>query len=118
MTEVAYWSLFFLPTVLRYGAHCYLQVGLGLSFSLSWNTRSLAGRGVPVNTPHTKQELAAGATHQRSAVGPGTRGARCRSGGPHSHFATAIPARSVRGGYPINRCASLISSRQRLAYRR
>jgi hypothetical protein len=60
MTEVAYWSLFFLPTVLRYGAHCYLQVGLGLSFSLSWNTRSLAGRGVPVNTPHTKQELAAG----------------------------------------------------------
>jgi hypothetical protein len=63
MTEVAYWSLFFLPTVLRYGAHCYLQVGLGLSFSLSWNTRSLAGRGVPVNTPHTKQELAAGATH-------------------------------------------------------
>jgi hypothetical protein len=42
MIEVAYWSLFFLPTVLRYGAHCYLQVGLGLSFSLSWNTRSLA----------------------------------------------------------------------------
>jgi hypothetical protein len=57
MTEVAYWSLFFLPTVLRYGAHCYLQVGLGLSFSLSWNTRSLAGRGVPVNTPHRYDAL-------------------------------------------------------------
>jgi hypothetical protein len=65
MTEVAYWSLFFLPTVLRYGAHCYLQVGLGLSFSLSWNTRSLAGRGVPVNTPHTKQlPILAGLHHQ------------------------------------------------------
>jgi hypothetical protein len=32
MIEVAYWSFLFLPMILRYEAHCYLQVGLGLSF--------------------------------------------------------------------------------------
>src|SRR5450830_1079010 len=52
------------------------------------------------NTPHTKQELVAGATHQRSAFGPGTRDAQFRSGVPHSHFATVILARSVGRGYP------------------
>jgi O-antigen/teichoic acid export membrane protein len=36
------------------------------------------------------QELAAGATRQRSAFGPGTRGAQCRSGVPHSHIATYV----------------------------
>src|SRR5450830_716991 len=45
------------------------------------------------NTPHTKQELVAGAPRRRSAFGPGTRDAQFRSGVPHSHFATAIPAR-------------------------
>ena len=35
------------------------------------------------------------APHQRSAFGPGTRGAQCRSGVPHNHFARTIQARSV-----------------------
>jgi hypothetical protein len=52
------------------------------------------------NTPHMKQELAAGATHLRSAFGPDTRGAMCRSDILHNHFATAILARSVSRGYP------------------
>jgi hypothetical protein len=33
MIEVAYWSFSVFTMILRYGAHCYLQVGLGLSFS-------------------------------------------------------------------------------------
>ena len=48
-SEVAYRSFVVSPEVLRYGAHCYLQGDPGLSFSLSWNTRSIAGRGVPEN---------------------------------------------------------------------
>src|SRR5438067_914919 len=52
------------------------------------------------NMPHTTQELAVSAPHPRSAFGPGTRGARCRSGVPHDHFAAAIQARSVGRGCP------------------
>ena len=46
------------------------------------------------NTPHMKQELAVGAAHQRSAFGPGTPGAQCRSSVPQCHFATATPCNS------------------------
>jgi hypothetical protein len=58
--------------------------------------------------PHTKQELAADAAHQRSAFGPGTRGAQCRSGVPHSHFATAIQARSAGREYTPLRCVERV----------
>jgi hypothetical protein len=52
------------------------------------------------NTPHTKQELVAGAAHQRPAFGPGTRDVMCRSDVLHNHFATAIRARSAGREYP------------------
>src|SRR5664280_2484717 len=52
------------------------------------------------NTPHKRQELAAGAAHQRSEFGPDTRGARYRSGVPYGHFATATGVRSADRGYP------------------
>ena len=38
----------------------------------------------------TSSEFASGAPRQRSASHPGTRGAQCRSGVPHTRFARAI----------------------------
>src|SRR6266404_7683255 len=52
------------------------------------------------STPHNKKEFAAGVPHQRSASGPGTRGARCQSDAPHTRFAMAIQVRSVGRGCP------------------
>ena len=52
------------------------------------------------NTPHTKQALAAAATHQRSVCGPGTRAVWYRSIVLQRHFATAIQARSGGREYP------------------
>jgi hypothetical protein len=44
------------------------------------------------NRLHRTQGYAAGAAHQRSASDPDTRAVACRSGAPHSSFATATPA--------------------------
>ena len=55
------------------------------------------------DTPHTKQERAVGAPHLRSELGPSTRGARCQSGVPQYHFATAMQPRSAGRG----RCGHL-----------
>src|ERR1039458_4869721 len=52
------------------------------------------------NTPHTKQELAAGVPRRRSVFGPGTRDARFRSGVPRTHFATVTGVRSAGPEYP------------------
>src|ERR1017187_2300952 len=52
------------------------------------------------NTSHRRKEFAAGAPRRRSAFDPGTRGAMCRLSVPHSHFATAIQARSAGREYP------------------
>ena len=51
------------------------------------------------NTPHRKQELAAGATHQRSAFDRGIRGARCRSESVGKPVAVPFLVRMVRVDY-------------------
>jgi hypothetical protein len=66
--------------------------------------------GPHCSTLHKQKEFAAGAPHQRPASGPGTRGARCRSDVPHSHFARAIQARSVGRGYNDIKANQLIRS--------
>src|SRR6202040_2363585 len=48
----------------------------------------------------TCSEFASGAPRQRSASDPGTRGAQCRSGVPHTRFAMAIEARLGGHEYP------------------
>jgi len=52
------------------------------------------------NTSPKRKEFAAGAPRRRSTFDPGTRGAMCRLSVPHSHFATAIQARSTGREYP------------------
>src|SRR5258708_27208873 len=82
----------FYRLILRYGAHCYLQVRLGLSFSLSWNTRSLA-RPWRSSEPRwaavkwvggfaVEQEASVGAKRNKS---PDIRGARLWQKGSRSN---------------------------------
>src|SRR5262245_33596733 len=56
--------------------------------------------GPHCSTPRKKKEFAAGAPRQRPAPDPRIPDARCQSDAPHTHFATAIEARSAGRGCP------------------
>src|SRR5271169_558199 len=52
------------------------------------------------STSHSRREFAAGALRQKPAFGRGTRGARCRSDVPQSHFAKVSSGKLACRGYP------------------
>ena len=53
------------------------------------------------NRPHRRKEFAADAPRQRSAFGPDTRDARCRSDVPHMPFCHGDPGEIGRSRIPI-----------------
>jgi hypothetical protein len=63
---------------------------VGLPYAVAHPCAVIGACAIHYSRWRTSSEFASGAPRQRSASDPGTRGAQCRSGVPHTRFARAI----------------------------